>query len=114
MNTLRSTIMGVSVFGLLTAGALQANAESITEVTAPVVAEPTEVRVGFDDLDISSAEGMETLHYRLANAAREACGSSDLRRVGSLQIANRNQECFESSLSRAMSDIPATQVASSQ
>ena len=114
MNILRNTIMGVSVFGLLTAASLQANAESVTEVTAPVVAQPTEIRVSFDDLDLTSAEGMETLHYRLANAARQACGSSDLRRVGSLQIANRNEVCFEASLSRAMSDIPAAQMASSQ
>jgi UrcA family protein len=114
MKVLRTTTIAVSVFGLLATAALPASAESVTRVTASAIAQPTQVTVGFEDLDLTTAKGQETLHYRIASAAREVCGSNDLRRVGNLQIVNRNQACYEESLSRAMSAIPSAQVAFSE
>ena len=114
MKALRTTTMAVGIFGLLATAALPAGAESVTEVTATAIAQPAQVTVSFEDLDLTTARGQETLHYRIASAAREVCGSNDLRRVGNLQIVNRNQTCYEESLSRAMSAIPAAQVAFSE
>ena len=113
MKATRNSTMAAAALGLLAAVALPAAAESVTEVTAPRIGEEQRVTVGYADLDLNSVEGQEVLHYRIANAARKVCGSSDLRRAGSLQMANRNEECFESSLSRAMAQIPGAQVAAS-
>ena len=114
MINMRNSTIAATFLGLLAAASLPASATDVTEVTADAIIEQTSISISYDDLDLNSAEGVETLHYRIANAARQACGSSDLRRVGSLQIANRNQACYEASLSSAMSEIPAAQVAASQ
>lgn len=114
MKAVKSGILAAAVFGAAALLAGPASAESVTQVIANQVAEPQSIAVSYDDLDLTSAAGQETLHYRLANAAREACGSSDWKRVGSLAVASRNQSCYEESLSRAMSDIPTTQVAATR
>lgn len=114
MNTTRNATLAATFLGLLAAASLPASAESITEVTANAVTEQTAITVSYEDLDLNSAKGMETLHYRIASAAREACGSADMRRVGGLGIANRNQACYEVSVSAALAAIPTSQVAASR
>ena len=114
MKVTRNSTLAATFLGLLAAASLPASAEDVTEVTASAIAEQTAITVSYDDLDLTSPEGVDTLHYRIANAAREACGSADLLRVGSLQSANRNQACYETSLSDAMASIPAAQVAVSR
>jgi UrcA family protein len=117
MKVTRNSTIAATFLGLLAAASLPAmagNVTEVTEVTATAIVEPTSVVVSYADLDLSSPEGVEALHYRIANAAREACGSADLRRVGSLQIANRNQSCYEASVSDALASIPSTQVAASR
>ncbi|RLA57858.1 MAG: UrcA family protein, partial [Gammaproteobacteria bacterium] len=54
----------------------------------------------------------ETLYYRISSAARKVCGSSDFRRTGSVKQAAENKSCYESTLSQALSQTTASQVAS--
>jgi UrcA family protein len=113
MNTLRKTTLAVAACGLLVTSAFQASAAPVTKVTADSLATLQEIPVSYADLDLSSAEGQEVLYYRISSAAREVCGPVDLRLAGSVRVANRNQACFEESLSRAMSDLPRHEVAAS-
>ncbi|MFT4768534.1 MAG: UrcA family protein [Glaciecola sp.] len=112
MKALRKVTIATAVSGMLAVVALQASAESTTKVVADYIATPTQVAVNFSDLDLTSAAGQEALQYRLASAAEQACGHSDFRRAGSVSRAARNDECYEQSLSRALSKVTASSVAS--
>ncbi|EED30828.1 hypothetical protein NOR53_63 [gamma proteobacterium NOR5-3] len=112
MKAFRKVTIATAVSGLWLVMAVQANAESTTEVIADSITTPTQVAVNFSDLDLSSAAGQEALHYRLARAAEQVCGHSDLRRAGGVAQAARNGECYEQSLSRALSNVNAAAVAS--
>lgn len=114
MKAVRNSGLAAAVVGIMAITALPASADSVTEVTASSVVEAQQIAVDLTDLDLTSVEGQRTLHFRLANAAREVCGSSDLRRAGSVRMANRNQSCFEESLSRAMAAVPNSQVATTR
>jgi len=112
MKAIRSVVIATAVSGFLAVTALQVNAESTTEVVADSVATSTQVAVNFSDLDLSSAAGQEALQYRLARAAEKVCGHSDVRRAGGVALAARNGECYEESLSRALSNVISATVAS--
>ena len=87
---------------LITAGALRA---------APALAEPasSEVQtyvsyVKTADLDLSSQGGQRTLDRRVAQAAREVCGTpSDVDLVGQ----NKARECREDAIAKASSERDA-------
>lgn len=87
---------------LITAGALRA---------APALAEPAsgEVQtyvsyVKTADLDLSSKGGQRTLDRRVAQAAREVCGTpSDVDLVGQ----NKARECREDAISKASGEREA-------
>lgn len=112
MKALRKVTFATAVSGLLAVVALQASAESTTEVVAHSITTPTQVAVNFSDLDLDSSAGQEALQYRLARAAEQVCGHSDIRRAGGVAQAARNAECYEQSLSRALSNVHSSAVAS--
>ena len=91
---------------------MQANAEDVTEVTAESYGNHEQRVVNYADLDLTSVEGQEALHYRISRAAEQVCGSTDMRQAGGLAQAARNQDCYEESLSRALSQVNNSAVAS--
>lgn len=113
MKAVHNTAMAAAVIGLLGMAALPASADDVTTVTAANVTEVGEVTVNYADLNLSSPEGQEALYNRIASAARQVCGPTDYRRAGGISYAKSNRQCFADSLSRAMSEIPQAQVASS-
>jgi UrcA family protein len=53
--------------------------------------------VYFGDLDISSSAGQATLSRRIATAARQVCGSADVRDIkGNLDVKNCRKEAIAS------------------
>ena len=112
MKVTRKTTIASAVFGMLAGMAVQASAETVTSVTADAVTEKTQRTVSIADLDLTSPEGQEALHYRLARAAEQVCGPSDLRQAGSIAQANRNRDCYRQSLSEAMAEVNQSAVAS--
>ncbi|WOJ96684.1 UrcA family protein [Congregibacter brevis] len=112
MKTFKKVGIAAVVSGFFAVSALQANAESTTEVTADSVGTSSQVSVNYSDLDLNSAAGQKALHYRLATAAEKVCGHSDSRRAGGVAQAARNEDCYEQSLSRALSKVSASAVAS--
>jgi UrcA family protein len=112
MNTFRNSTMAVAVAGLLAAAALPSSAADVTEVRANEITERVEIAVPYGDLDLNTAAGQETLQNRIASAARKVCGGGRYREIGDLRGASRRQDCFESSMARAMSRVSEAQVAS--
>ncbi|MFK8043351.1 UrcA family protein [Congregibacter sp.] len=112
MKSFKKVGIAAVVSGLFAVSALQANAESTTEVIADSVGASAQVSVSYSDLDLDSVAGQKALHYRLATAAEKVCGHSDIRRAGGVSQAARNEDCFEQSLSRALSRVTASAVAS--
>ena len=101
-----------AAFSVAAAVSLSVNAEGYdeTRVVSDASALPR-VTVSYEDLDLNSVEGQETLHRRLSRAAREVCGSSNLRRVGSLARATANKNCYDQALAEAVQANSGQQVA---
>jgi len=105
--------LSVVTFGLVAALSMTAVADSVNETTITTSANGLRTAtVSFADLDLTTAAAQETLYYRVSGAARKVCGSSDVRRVGSVKIAAENKACYDTTLEQAMSDTHASQVAS--
>jgi len=104
---MKSLKLASGVVAMLTAAGLAAgaSAQSVTEVRAATADERTTVTVSVDDLDLASAAGQEVLLYRLSAAAKQACGSSNVRVAGGVARAARNAECQEAALSRALARV---------
>ncbi len=106
---IRKLACTTSILAALAAAHVQADNYSETLVTSSQhLATET---VSFADLDLSSAEGQEALHWRLASAAREVCGSTDVRITASVRQAAENRECSERALNDALSQVSAGRLA---
>jgi len=84
---------------------LQVSADNYSET---LIKSPKAVRmetVSFDDLDLSSSKGQQSLYFRISSAARAVCGSSDHRITGHLRSAVDNQACYERAVSDALSQV---------
>ena len=60
--------------------------------------------ISYADIDMSNAEGRETLRRRLNLAARQVCGSQSITNVG-LARANRNRVCAAHALDSALAKV---------
>ena len=67
--------------------------------------ENTSVKVSFADLDISNADGLNTLYKRLQNASKEACGSIAYTQEKNLSALTRNKACYQETLSSAVEKV---------
>ena len=105
MNTVFKLSMAAAALSLLTGLSVSASADSETTVTASNIHETKQISVGFEDLDLDSPEGQETLYYRISRAAEQVCGSSYSRQAGGISQATRNRDCYRESLSRALSEV---------
>ncbi|TXS89850.1 UrcA family protein [Parahaliea maris] len=89
----------------------QAQADTYSETLVKSEAVRT-ATVNYDDLDLTSSKGQESLYYRISAAARDVCGSSDYRITGDLGTAADNEACYERAVNDALSQINAGRVAS--
>jgi UrcA family protein len=112
MKALRSSIITTAVVALLAGTALQASAQDSTNVTAQSLQKVQSVTVDISDLNLNSPKGQEVLLNRISRAADQVCGARDTRRAGDLAQASRNRACYKASMSRAMSKVSASAVAS--
>jgi len=111
-NQAMTKTVSAIVFSIAASVSMTAAAESYSETTVTSSTEGLQtVTVSYADLDLSAADAQETLYYRLSSAARKVCGSSDIRRTGSIKQAAENKSCYENTLADALSQTSATQVA---
>ena len=69
------------------------------------------IRIQYSSDALANAAGREELMARIEHAASAVCGPADLREAGSLKLANRNRDCFESAVDDALTQVDAGQVA---
>jgi UrcA family protein len=112
MKILTRKVFATAFAGSLAVAALQASADSTTEVTANALTQPSTVVVNVADLNLNSAEGQAALMYRVSNAAEQVCGARDARSAGGVAQAARNADCYQASLDRALSSLAPGTVAS--
>ncbi len=99
-------------FSVAASVSMSAAADNYSETTVSTSAEGLQtMTISYADLDLSTAAAQETLYYRLSSAARKVCGSSDVRRTGSVRQAAENKSCYENTLAQALSQTTASQVA---
>ena len=91
----RKKILAATVVGLCSLP-FSAVASAADEVNSAVV--------NYGDLNMTTVEGLETLHRRLRHAARKVCGSQSITNVG-LARAVRNRECAEQALDYAIAKV---------
>jgi UrcA family protein len=72
---------------------------------------PPTVKVGYGDLDLTSAQGAQTLHARITAAARRVCASDsvDMRDLPAFTAA---RSCETQAIANAEREVQATTVAS--
>ena len=63
------------------------------------------VRVDVQDLDLTTVQGKQVLHARLKRAAKQVCGSQDVRTAGSLENARTNRACYNEALAGAVQSV---------
>ena len=90
----------VMAAGLLVSAALAA--EPIREFAVPRIA------VEYGDLDLTSADGVQALHRRLAYAAERVCPRSDGLNLHDKALA---RECRKQALDRAVREIGSPELA---
>ena len=114
MKTLKKAVLaltGSTVAALLIASGAQAT--PVTPVyAAPDNGERVSITVPYADLNLNSAAGQAALEGRIAQAARSVCGPTEYGRAGSVRDASRNMRCRKEAVSKAMSQINAHRVAS--
>jgi UrcA family protein len=67
-------------------------------VSAPALANPTEIAVTYKDLNLASPDGRAKLDHRLDNAAAEVCSAHGTHDLASKDVARR---CHQAAMSDA-------------
>ncbi len=70
------------------------------------------VTVQYDASKLDSAEARAELQAEIKAAARDVCGSLNLREAGSLRVVASRQACYESAVAAAHAQLEREQVAS--
>ena len=66
------------------------------------------VTVRYSDLNLATAAGNAALYARLVSAARQVCGSSDVRNLGELAAV---QSCQKDAIAHAVQEVHSAQLA---
>ena len=91
----------------------QAGAEETLSQALPSQALETQsINIAYQSADLASDEGRAKLYGKIKRAARTVCGPSGSREAGSLSLASRNRQCYDSTMQAAVSQIEAGQLAS--
>jgi len=99
---MKDTLRIILISAMLTAGAIKA-APALAEPSAPG-AQTYVSYVHTSDIDLSSQQGQRVLQQRLAQAAREVCGTaSDV----DVQGKNQVRECRKDAIERAADEREA-------
>jgi UrcA family protein len=76
-------------------------------VAAPASGDVLSVTVRYDDLNLASPAGMNTLYKRIARAARDVCPEDSL----DLAIAAESHHCRADAITRAINEVNNQQLA---
>lgn len=92
----------------------------VTAMTLPLLASASvpSISVVFDKGDLKTSQGVKNVYTQMQDAARDLCGSPNVRSAGSMSMARANAECYEGTLTAAVerldiSEITALHISSS-
>ena len=99
----------------LNAGSIRKTLMAITVVTAmtlPLLASASvpSISVTFDKRDLKTSHGVKNIYVHMQDAARDLCGSSNVRSAGSLSMARANAECYEGTLTAAVERLDISEI----
>jgi UrcA family protein len=75
---------------------------SVTGFAATPAVDAPSVSVRYDDLNLSTTVGVDTLYRRISSAARRVCPVNDLR---DLPVALAAERCQAAAIARAVSEV---------
>ncbi|MFL6602851.1 MAG: UrcA family protein [Steroidobacteraceae bacterium] len=93
---------------LAVAGAFAALAVTATTYAAPLSDGRSSVTVRYDDLNLASRAGVETLYRRIASAARAVCPDEHSRELG---VVAASERCQANAVAEAVHQVNNPQLA---
>ena len=63
------------------------------------------IKVDTSAYNLTSTAGQEMLYQELKSAARDVCGTTNLRQAGSVELALQNRACVRDALAQAVKDV---------
>jgi len=99
-----STVRLIGLAAIMSAYIVHAGADP---AAASRYRETRTITVTYGDLDLSKTAGIEKLYQRLKVAARNVCGSRDVRDLNAVQDWRR---CYRSALAGAVRDVGNTRL----
>ena len=93
---------------LAVAAAFAALTVASTSFAAPPGSDPPSVAVRYNDLNLSTAAGVNALYHRISIAARAVCPDVYSR---DLQVVAAAERCHADAVAHAVSDLHNTQLA---
>jgi UrcA family protein len=103
VNSNRST----GHFAVLAAACLLTGSLGVAQASTPANDVPSVV-VSYNDLDLSSADGVRTLYRRISFAARQVCPADDSMQPERIAMA---YNCRQAAIARAVSAVHSPQLA---
>lgn len=84
----------------------------VTAMTLPLLASASDpsISVTFNKKDLKTSHGVKNIYAQMQDAARDLCGSSDARLIGSLSRARANAECYEGTLTAAVERLDIAEI----
>jgi len=95
---------------IMVATALVISASAVAYPGSSLDQPEVEVRVSFDDLNLTQARGAQTLYSRLQRASKQACGVENYNIVGSARIVTQMQRCYKEALADSVKKIGSRQL----
>lgn len=79
----------------------------------PASAFASTVELKYDDLDLSTPQGMAQLDKRVQRAAKQVCTSHQIT-TGSIRTANVDQKCYKEALAKLQDQLAAVSARNQQ
>ena len=100
---------------VLNTGSIRKTLIAITVVTAmtlPLLASASvpSISVVFDKANLKSSQGVKNVYTHMQDAARDLCGSANVRSAGSMNMARANAKCYEGTLTAAVERLDISEV----
>ena len=108
-NFTMSKLLSAAVIVVAAGTVMNANAYDETYVTTSSEG-LRQVTVSYDDLNLKTDRGQETLYFRMVQAADAVCGPRNPREAGGARQVSENKSCFKRAVSEGMEQTSNSQV----
>ena len=111
-NFTMSKLLSAAVIAVAAGAAMNASAAPYDETYVTTTSEGLrQVTVSYDDLNLKTDRGQETLYFRMVQAADAVCGSRNPRVAGGARQVSENKSCFKRAINEGMLQTSLSAVA---